>query len=105
MPAPGDGTSVNKCDRYGTALRYLRITAGPQRGQYVHRLVAEAKLGRALFTFEQVDHIDGNTLNNDPSNLQVIHAREHAKVGNARRVEKWSAERHAGATEETHVES
>jgi hypothetical protein len=43
-------------------------------GKYVreHRLVAEKMLGRALRRREVVHHIDGNTLNNDPSNLQVF---------------------------------
>lgn len=37
-----------------------------------HRLVMEAKLGRTLTREEVVDHIDGNTGNNDPENLRVF---------------------------------
>lgn len=36
-----------------------------------HRYVAEMALGRKLKATEIVDHIDANTSNNDPSNLQV----------------------------------
>ena len=37
-----------------------------------HRLVAEKTLGRFLKPDEVVHHIDGNTKNNDPDNLQVF---------------------------------
>ena len=37
-----------------------------------HRLVMEAKLGRYLERHEVVDHIDGCTSNNDPSNLRLF---------------------------------
>lgn len=36
-----------------------------------HRYVMEQMLGRKLKTSEIVDHIDGDTSNNDPSNLQI----------------------------------
>jgi hypothetical protein len=39
--------------------------------RYVHRCVAERKLGRKLRQQEVVHHIDGNPLNNTPSNLWV----------------------------------
>lgn len=37
-----------------------------------HRLVVERKLGRFLHPQEVVDHIDGLTLHNDPSNLRLF---------------------------------
>jgi DNA-binding CsgD family transcriptional regulator len=37
-----------------------------------HRLVMEAQLGRYLLPTEVVDHIDGVTDHNDPSNLRVF---------------------------------
>lgn len=42
-----------------------------------HRLVMEAVLGRKLLKNEEVHHIDGNKLNNDPSNLMVLSPSEH----------------------------
>lgn len=53
-------------------MSYLRVSAGPQRDTYLHRLVAEAMLMRPLEPGEAVDHIDGNTMNNHPSNLRVM---------------------------------
>jgi hypothetical protein len=49
-----------------------------------HRLVMEKYLGRFLKPEESVHHIDGNTLNNDISNLQLkedeaLHRKLHAK--------------------------
>jgi hypothetical protein len=40
-------------------------------GKYVHRYMAEKKLGRKLRNGEVVHHKDGNPLNNSPSNLKV----------------------------------
>ena len=37
-----------------------------------HTWVAERKLGRFLRDFEVAHHLDGNGLNNDPSNLLVV---------------------------------
>ncbi len=44
-----------------------------------HRLVVEARLGRYLLSDEQVDHIDQDKSNNDPSNLQVLTPSDHGK--------------------------
>lgn len=41
------------------------------------RLLVEEKLGRKLKPREQVHHIDGDPLNNDPDNLTVIPLGEH----------------------------
>lgn len=93
MPRPGNGTAINTIERCGLEIRYLRVTSGPQRNRYVHQLVAEPMIGRALMPFEEVDHIDGNTLNNHFSNLQVIHASDHAKKTRRQTVERRRAAR------------
>lgn len=46
----------------------------------VHRLVVEEHIGRRLSSDEIVHHIDGNKLNNDISNLQVMTRGEHSSL-------------------------
>jgi hypothetical protein len=50
-------------------------------GKYVHKsqhaLVAEHILGRPLFKDECVHHVDGDGLNNDPTNILVVKRKEH----------------------------
>lgn len=49
----------------------LAIMADSQGYVAEHRLVVARKLGRPLTRSETVHHIDGNTQNNDPDNLQL----------------------------------
>lgn len=50
-------------------------------GRHEHRHVAEAKIGRPLRAGEVVHHLDGNKLNNTPSNLVVLSSQaEHCKA-------------------------
>lgn len=57
-------------------------------GAHEHRTVAEQILGRPLEPGEIVHHIDGNKLNNDLKNLQIMtqseHIREHLRRGGGR---------------------
>ncbi len=48
--------------------------------QYEHRIVMEDYLGRKLKANEYVHHIDGDKLNNNISNLQVMTPSEHSKL-------------------------
>lgn len=47
---------------------------------YVHRVVAETVLKRSLEDDEVVHHIDGDKLNNQPSNLVVLKSASHSKL-------------------------
>jgi HNH endonuclease. len=42
-----------------------------------HRIIAEKKLNRMLLKTEIVHHIDGNKLNNNPDNLEVMTLAKH----------------------------
>lgn len=58
-----------------------------------HRLVMEQTLGRYLRPEEVVDHIDGDTMNNHPSNLRVFpNNAAHLAATLAGKVPRWSDE-------------
>lgn len=63
---------------------YLQFTSSPANGthagKFLHTVIAEWKIGRALLPGEVVHHEDRNKLNNDPSNIEVMTASEHAKL-------------------------
>lgn len=63
-----------------TKKGYPRITAGPLRGQYLHRVIAAAMLGRELTKDEEVDHKDRNKLNFHFSNLVIRGHSDHGWV-------------------------
>lgn len=48
-----------------------------------HRHVAAVAVGRWLTSEEHVHHIDENSLNNDPGNLQVVSGKEHGTLHGA----------------------
>ena len=49
----------------------LRCMAGKDGYAMEHRVVLARSIGRALETHETVHHIDGDTMNNEISNLQL----------------------------------
>ena len=59
----------------GNKTKYLKVN-------YVHehRVIASFQIGRPLLKEEIVHHIDGNSWNNDPSNLQVMTRAEHSRI-------------------------
>lgn len=59
---------------------YLRISAGPHRGRRVHDMIAEAMMGRELRKDEHAHHRDGNKLNCDWRNIEVLGERDHGAV-------------------------
>lgn len=101
MPRPGSGVYANVIERCGLEVRYLRISSGPQRDRYVHQLVMEAVLQRPLAPDEEVDHADGDTLNNDWRNLVLTTTSEHARTTRRRAFMK----RHGGDAQLSEVAS
>ncbi|GAB2798886.1 hypothetical protein GCM10027040_27260 [Halomonas shantousis] len=53
----------------GYECGYRMVSAGAMRKAYVHRLVCEAFYGVALPEFPEVRHLNGNTQDNRPQNL------------------------------------
>lgn len=65
----------------GTSIKNgrIEITVGENKFRKLHSVLAERHiLGRRLLKNEVVHHIDGNPMNNDVSNLQVMMRSEHA---------------------------
>lgn len=73
-----DDITVYTC-KDGRTRAYIKIT---KKVVSYPRLILEEKLGRPLDKYEQVHHIDGDPLNNDPSNLEVLKLGEHQKHHN-----------------------
>jgi hypothetical protein len=67
-----------------TKKPYLRITSGPCAGKYVHTLIMEAMLGRELEPWEQVEHKDGDGLNDRWTNLLLTTDEAHPALTKAR---------------------
>ena len=57
----------------------VKISANPSIWQYEHRLVAEEMLGRKLLTHEDAHHINKDTLDNRPENIEVMTKDQHQK--------------------------
>lgn len=57
---------------------YFQVRLGDKRYK-AHRLVASISLGFAIPTTMCVDHIDGNTSNNHPTNLRVCTQSENCR--------------------------
>lgn len=74
----GTGTYLNAGSR--TKKPYVRVCYGPQRDQYVHKLVMEGMLGRALQPGEEVEHFDGDGTNNRWDNLVLVQKAEHGHM-------------------------
>ena len=63
-------------NRDGRTRAYIK---GTKKVVSYPRLLLEEKLGRPLDPKEQVHHVDGNPLNNNADNLEVIMIGEHQK--------------------------
>ena len=58
---------------------YKIVRRGGKKIRY-NRLIAMTVLGITLTDGMDVHHIDGNKLNNDPSNLMVLSHADHARL-------------------------
>lgn len=79
--------------RYGKIVyRYLYLPGNPMEvsGHYVaeHRIVAAQKIGRSLRSDDIVHHINGDTLDNRPENLEVTTRAAHASIHQPENLEK-----------------
>lgn len=88
---------------HGYLIRALakRGKAGFDSSGYApeHRIVMHDRLGRALCPGEVVDHIDGDRLNNEPSNLRVFPSNaDHLRATLKGRVPNWTPEGRARMT-------
>lgn len=69
---------------------YLTFTVGPHKHRHVHTVIAELHiLGRPIYSDEVVHHKDGNKLNNDIANLEVMNRAAHSSL---HRKEKLNAQ-------------
>jgi HNH endonuclease len=59
---------------------YFKITSGPLRYHYIHRIVAAALLGRDLRRDEEVHHRDGDKRNFKWDNLTVMGSIDHGWI-------------------------
>lgn len=81
--------SILKCGPYLTKAGYVfncyyNTDTKRNSSRYEHREVMEAHLKRKLKRTEIVHHIDGNPVNNDISNLELIESRSaHASLHGA----------------------
>jgi hypothetical protein len=58
----GDGSVTD------AGYRKIKLASGYE---FEHRIVMERELGRPLRVGEQIHHLDGDRLNNDPANLEL----------------------------------
>lgn len=59
---------------------------------YLHRHIMSEKLGRLVTRNEHVHHIDGDKLNNDLDNLELLSPSSHATLHNTERMQRVGKE-------------
>jgi hypothetical protein len=73
------GVRIDK-DNYVLVKKHGHPNADGQGYIRLHRLIMSEHLGRPLEKDEEIHHIDGNTFNNDLSNLQLIDHSSHSSI-------------------------
>lgn len=61
-------------------LSFYRLVDGTRKRFKCHRHILEMILGRKLYHFEIVHHINGNRLDNDLNNLKIMTIEEHSST-------------------------
>jgi hypothetical protein len=75
----GNRHALYKPEGSARADGYVRLAVTGRR-VYAHRQAMEIKLGRQICRHEHVHHIDGNTGNNAPENLELLTNSQHRKL-------------------------
>ena len=65
---------------------YLQTTTSGKKKILMHHIIAGSHHGFCYAEGTQVDHIDGDTLNNAPENLRVVGVDEHRLLDAQRRL-------------------
>jgi hypothetical protein len=91
----------------GDGLVYYEVKVSPRgRWRLEHRVVMEKILGKKLKTSEHVHHLNGDTLDNHPSNLRLVSNSAHFHIHHAP-LESWAkhypACRMCGTTTKKHL--
>tara|TARA_B100001287_G_C22624006_1_gene501565 strand:- start:616 stop:978 length:363 start_codon:yes stop_codon:yes gene_type:complete len=72
---------------------YLQTTGKNKKKYLIHRLIAECWIDcPGDFNYYQVNHIDGNKLNNSITNLEWVTPTEHIRIDNNRRINEKNIE-------------
>ena len=80
MPPPRKHKNLPPGMTLSTNSKYVRITAGPNRDKYAHRVEAEQRLGRKLSQSEVVDHRDPSTKSDPKAKTKVMDRSAHSKA-------------------------
>lgn len=74
---------------YVTEKGYLRYSAGPKRGKYVHRAVMEGVIGGPIPEGMTVEHLDHDRQHNCRQNLMLLDKAIHDYIS----WQSWSRKR------------
>lgn len=82
---------IGKCGKYNAIKCPSHPNCWKNGYIYLHRIIAEIKIGRILNEDEIVHHKDENGHNNHPDNLEVIADQSiHAKIHKPQKPEAWN---------------